>query len=316
MAVEIPEASPENIVAVVDLVGIRPGATSSDAAKFADLTPEHAVRALEAGVLLGLLKKEDDRFTSAGWTTDLLVTGSTDQKRQVFRAHLERFQPFAYVRSRVLQGFDILQACREAKALFDLDPSPAAIRDVFVRWGIYARSLVGEPPTIDTSLGTDSPLAAVVDPILDTGAAAEEYLSDAVTLSVYIELDRSVRDNLVLGVRRFLAREETRSVGQPLGIAFEDFLRGIAAKHDIDVSTMNGMVEVATALRTNRKIAKKHVGLVQAVGALRTAIEHGIDNDEGKEWQVTAQGLRLLIAAVALAVKSIALYEGRGELDL
>jgi hypothetical protein len=220
------------------------------------------------------------------------------------------------VRSRVLQGFDILQACREAKTLFDLQPNPAVVRDVFARWGGYSRSLVGDPPTVDTSLGIDSPLAAVIDPILDAEGAAQEYLSDALSLAVYVALDAGVRDNLLLGLQRLVAREEARSVGQPLGIAFEDFLRGIADQHAIDVSKKNGLVEVATELRSHGKLAKKHVGLVQAVGAVRTAIEHGIDNDEGKEWQITAQGVRLLITNIVLAIKSISAYNSRGDLDL
>jgi hypothetical protein len=317
MALEIPEASAQNIVTVVDYVAMDPKADAAACAAFADISTAHATAALAAAELLGLIKsKSGGGYSLADWTTRLLAEGSAEQKRQIFRAQLERFEPFAYVRLRMLQGFDILQACREAKTRFDLEPAPAVIRDVFSGWGVFARSFVGDPPAPDTSSGLDSPLAVVIDPILDAGATAEEFVSDALSPALLVALDPGVRDKLILGVRRFLARAEARSVGQPLGIALEDFLRAIARKHTVDVSTKNGIGQVATELRVHRKIAKRHLGLVESANSIRIAIEHGEDADEGKDWQITAQGLRLLISTTVLAIKSINSYDERGDLDL
>lgn len=158
--------------------------------------------------------------------------------------------------------------------------------------------------------------AAVIDPILDAGATAEEFVSDALSPALLVGLDQGVRDKLILGIRRFMGREEARSVGQPLGIALEDFLRGIAHKHSIDVSTKHGIGQVGTELRGHGKITKRHLGLIESANSLRIAIEHGEDADEGKDWQITAQGLRLLISTTMLGIKSISSYDERGDLDL
>lgn len=316
MALEIPEATPQTIVAVVDYAMLDAQVTSDKAAAFCEISDANATAALAAAVLLGLLTKTGLAYEPADWTTQLLGDGSAEQKRQIFRAHLERFEPFAYVRRRILQGFDILHACREAKTLFDLAPAPAVIRDTFSGWGAFARSLVGDPPAPDTSSGLDSPLAVVIDPILDAGAAAEEYVSDALGTPAYLALDPGVRDKLIVGVRRFMTQEEARTVGQPIGIALEDFLRGIADKHTIDVSTKNGIGQVGKELRSNNKLAKKHVGLIDAANAVRIAIEHGQDADEGKDWRITPQGLRLLISITMLAIRSISAYDAHGDLDL
>lgn len=317
MALDIPEASAQTIVAVVDYVVMQPDASIEECATFADISSAHAAVALAAAEVLALIKaKPGGGYEPADWTIKLLAEGSIEQKRQIFRAHLERFEPFAYARLRMLQGFDVGQACREAKAMFDLTPAPAVIRDVFSGWGVFARSFVGDPPAPDTSSGIDSPLAAVIDPILDAGATAEEFVSDALSPALLVALDQGVRDKLMLGVRRFFAREESRSVGQPLGIALEDFLRGIARKHGVDVSTKNGIGQVGTELRTQRKIAKRHLGLIESANSIRIAIEHGEDADEGKDWQITPQGLRLLISTTMLAIKSISSYDARGDLDM
>jgi hypothetical protein len=317
MALDIPEASPQNIVSAVDYVMMEPKADAAACAQFADISTNHATNALAAAELLGFIKaKSGGGFSPQGWTTELFAGGSIDQKRQIFRMHLERFEPFAYVRLRMLQGFDVLQACREAKDRFDLTPAPAVIRDAFTGWGVFARSFVGDPPSPDTSSGIDSPLAAVIDPILDAGATAQEFVSDALTPALYVALDQGVRDKLLLGVMRFLNREEARSVGQPLGIAFEDFLRGIAEQHSVDVSTKTGIGQVGDELRSHSKVTRRHLGLIQAIGSIRIAVEHGIDSDEGAAWQITAQGQRLLISAIMLAVKSISAYNARGDLDL
>jgi hypothetical protein len=316
MPVDLPEATPEHIVAVVDCVVMQPGVDARGCAAFADITEDHARRALAAACLLGLLEVTNGGHRPAGLTASLLAEGSLDQKRQIFRTHLERFEPFAYVRRRMVQGFDLHQACREARVRFDLAPTPAVIRDVFARWGAYARSFVGDPPQVDISHGIDAPIATVVDAILDETTSAEVILSDELGPRVYIELDQGVRENLLAAIRKFRERQEPRSVAQPLGIAFEDFLRVIAAQHGIDVSTKNGIGQVGDALRAEDKIAKKHVGLVHAISAMRIAAEHGIDQEENEEWAITAQGVRLLLASVALAVKSISAYNSRGELEL
>ena len=197
--------------------------------------------------------------------------------------------------------------------MFDLSPQPAVVRDVFSGWGLFARSFIGDPPVPDTSSGIDSPLAAVIDPILDAGTLAEEFVSDALSPALLVSLDQGVKDKLMLGVRRFLAKEEPRSVGQPIGIAVEDFLRGVAHKRGIDVSARNGIGQVAAALRGEGKITKRHVGLVESANALRIAIEHGEDADEGKDWQISAQGLRLLVSTAMLAIRSISSYDERGD---
>lgn len=317
MALDIPEASAQNIVTVIDYAVMDPKADAKACAAFADISATHATAALAAGELLGLIKtRTAGSYEPADWTTKLLADGSTEQKRQIFRARLELFEPFRYVRLRMLQGFDIGQACREAKTMFDLVPAPAVIRDVFSGWGVYARSFVGDPPLPDTSSGIDSPLAAVIDPILDAGATAEEFVSDALSPALLVALDQGVRDKLIRGTRRFLSREEARSVGQPLGIALEDFLRGIAHKHGIDVSTKHGIGQVGTELRGHGRITKRHLGLIESANSLRIAIEHGEDADEGKDWQITAQGLRLLISTTMLGIKSISSYDERGDLDL
>src|SRR5215210_7962546 len=98
---------------------MQPGVDADACAKFADISTDHAQRALDAGCLLLLIEKRQAGYRAVDWTTELLAAGSLDQKRQVFRARLERFAPFAHVRSRLLQGFDLHAACREAKAHFD-----------------------------------------------------------------------------------------------------------------------------------------------------------------------------------------------------
>lgn len=317
MALDIPEASAHTIVMVVDHTVWEPKADRQAAADFADVSMAHATAALAAAELLGLIHTTaHGGYEPAGWTTRLLAEGSIDQKRQIFRAHLERFEPFAYVRLRVLQGFGMLQACREAKTKFDLTAPPAVIRDIFSGWGLFARSFVGDPPTPDTSSGIDSPLAVVIDPILDAGATAEEFVSDALGPALVVRLDRSVRDKLIVGVRRFLARDEARTIGQPLGIALEDFLRGVAHRHTIDVSTKSGIGQIGKELRGQGRITKRHLGLIEAANAIRIAIEHGQDADEGKDWQISPQGLRLLISATMLCIKSITAYDEHGTLDL
>lgn len=65
-----------------------------------------------------------------------------------------------------------------------------------------------------------------------------------------------------------------------------------------------------------RLIAKRHVGLIESANSLRIAIEHGEDADEGRDWKITSQGVRLLIATAMLEIRSVSSYDERGDLDL
>jgi hypothetical protein len=318
MPLGIPEASPEHVVAVVDFAAMKEPIDARACAALADISEDHARRALEAAVLLGLLEPGSaGTYAMSGLTGRLLASGSRDQKRQIFRAHLEEFPPFAFVKTRLLQGFELHEACRQAKIALDLEPRPAVLRDLFDRWGRFSGSFVGEPLEIERSEGIDSPLARVIDRLTDDTAAAVELLSDELGPALYLALPEIVRDNLILGVKKLARGEEPRSVAQPLGIAFEDYLREVVATETgTDVAAKNGIIQVGDELRAKEGIAGKQLGFIHMIGHLRTAAEHGIDQRESEEWQITAKAVELLFSAVLSGIRSITAYVRDQRLEL
>jgi hypothetical protein len=317
MSLGIPEASPEHVVAVVDFAAMSDSVDAGFCAELADISEDHAARALEAARLLGLLAEGGSgSFRLNGLTAVLLGTGTRDQKRQIFRTHLEQFKPFEFVAARLLQGFDLHEACRQAKVRFELEPRPAVIRDVFERWGRFAGTFVGDPLVVEQSEGIDSPLASVIDKIGEDTAAAAEFISDELGPSLYIGLPEAIRNNLVRGAKKLAAKEEPRSVVQPLGIAFEDFLREVAEEVGVDVSGRNGIIQVGQELQAQGALAAKHLGFVHLIGHMRSAAEHGIDQKEQENWQITAKAVEVLLSAVLSAMRSISAYVRDQRLEL
>jgi hypothetical protein len=316
MGLELPEASPEHIVAAVDYAVIKGKLDAATCALLVDISPEHADRALRASALLGLLASDGTEYEPSGFASRLIASGSRDQQRQIFRAHLELFAPFAYVRTRLLQGFELHDACRSARALFDLDARPALVRDLLARWGLYSGSLVGDPPVVDTSQGIDSPLARVIDRISDDRVVAAELLGDELGPATYVALAENIRENLLLGVLRLARNDEPRTIVQPLGIALEDYLRLLGGENGVGLDGCNGMTQVAEALVSAGTIASKHLGFVHLVAAIRNASEHGIDQREAEDWQLTAKAAGLVLSAVMSAVRSMQVYVQDARLEL
>ena len=92
------------------------------------------------------------------------------------------------------------------------------------------------------------------------------------------------------------------------GNAFESFLQQIADDNSISLSGKNGIIQKSDALST--LLPKKHRGMINYIGQIRNAADHGTDPDEdGKTWTISDDTALLFPMVIASIIKDIYHYQ-------
>ena len=90
--------------------------------------------------------------------------------------------------------------------------------------------------------------------------------------------------------------------------AIESFLQQIADKYSISLVGKSGIGQKCNMLST--VLSKKHRGMMEYIGQVRNAVDHGADADEGgKVWPVADDTAQIYPLLAATIIKGIVLRE-------
>ena len=90
--------------------------------------------------------------------------------------------------------------------------------------------------------------------------------------------------------------------------AIESFLQQIADKYSISLVGKSGIGQKCNMLST--VLSKKHRGMMEYIGQVRNAVDHGADADEGgKVWPVADDTAQIYPVLAATIIKGIVLRE-------
>ena len=97
---------------------------------------------------------------------------------------------------------------------------------------------------------------------------------------------------------------DERSVVVNAANAFESFLDYFANIKGISLSGRNGILQKRDALSS--VLSKKHRGMIDYIGQVRNAADHGADPDEGGQmWVITKETTQIYPCIVAITIKDI-----------
>jgi len=74
---------------------------------------------------------------------------------------------------------------------------------------------------------------------------------------------------------------------------------------ELDLTDATGINQMADALRSADVITSKHIGLIHAIGAVRNAAHHGVDNEINKVWSLGHNSLMDVALLTLDVVKSL-----------
>jgi hypothetical protein len=286
------------------------------AAEYQRRQVEHALMAAES---LRLAIRRGRRGYVFSPLSPLIVKGGSEDKRALFRVHLEQYEPFRLFIGRLMAGNQPAQAARQVCAVYSFADDPAVAWRAFESWGTYAGSLVrGEdgqfapagPP------GSSDSLRQRLDVLYHQEQDARQFILEHLGQEAFEFIEGDVREALSDAIVMLTNNNEPAHIVLRVSNTYENFLRLVGYRR-VDLHDANGIIQIGNRLKGRRLIAQKHLGAVQLIGNIRNAIEHGGDPDEANQpWQITPLTVRLMILAVLSSIHSIALYSRRRTLEL
>jgi hypothetical protein len=248
-----------------------------------------------------------------------LVKARDEDKRVLFRAHLEMLEPFRLLIDRLRADIPAREAARQVCAVRDFADDPVVAWRAFESWGTYSRSLIraenGQyvPASSEEMLDI---LSQSLDNVAGQEQNARQHLLDQLGQEAFTFIEGNVRDSLINAVVMLTNGNPIEQVVLNCGIVFEDFLRLIGYRR-VNLQRAHGIIQIGNQLRGNQLITQKHLGAIQLIGQIRNASDHGGDPDEGnRQWHITNMTTHLMLYAILSSIRSIVSYRVSNILEL
>lgn len=108
---------------------------------------------------------------------------------------------------------------------------------------------------------------------------------------------------------------DVRSIVVCAANAFESFLADFAVRKGVSLSGRNGILQKRDALSAH--ISKKHRGMIEFVGQVRNAADHGADPDENNQvWTISNETARIYPCIIAALIKAIFSRDDTGSIEV
>lgn len=308
----------EDIVAVTDSVLAKnSNCTIQYISDFADLTIDQARNALHMAIEFGLIVYDEETQHYSGHSTlaRLLITSKNDEhKAAVMRFILEQYQPFTEFIARFAYSDSIDIAAREIKAIHNMSTNQRDIKNTIVSIATYAKAIKSEGANL-YSLNNDGVSFynylgeqlnnKNIDELVIRKKLGDEICSfldsDNVLMPLIDAFSKTKGDNL-----------DVKSCILHAGNAFESFLNQYAIKHGVPLVGKNGIIQKSNAL--SQVLSKKHRGMIEYVGQVRNAAEHGSDPEEGNQmWGISEDTATTFPFIICTLIKNI-LCRDNGEI--
>lgn len=309
---DLPVFSARNLPFVIDAIADFPDSPEAGLESLLDISGADAKALFEAAKLLGLV----DAAGQPGELASLIRVASVIERREIVRFYVERFETYAYWKRRIEQGFDALEAARQAKAVGGLSQSAAEVRDRFIDLGTYCGSIKESDTTFEATKGSSPSLGSLISTVLNKQQSIQEVLADYVGEPVWAKLPQPVREHLEVSLGKIAENSPPDEAVREAGLAMDKYMEDVG-------NTLRGgysgktMGQSAVQLHADGILRSKHKGYTEYGTKIRNAAEHP-DTDAdlaGGSWTISARTAVTYLRAVLDFIRSTdAAVGGRHEL--
>ena len=310
MSFNIVLTTAEDIVAVVDAVCAKNGKADSEfIAQFTGIaTDDQVQKATHMAMELRLLKynSDDGTYSTDMFLANKLVTAKNDeQKAAVMKIILEEYEPYKTFKMRYEYTNSIELACRQMKILFGMNSNERDIKNTLVSVATYAKALKSEGANLysfTNQIDDMELLGQTYHDIFHNEIVLKRYFGDSL---ISIIDEKNIQMPLIEALQKTRAEIiDTKSVIVYAANAFESFLNDYASGKKISLQGKNGILQKRDAL--SGILSKKHRGMIEYIGQVRNAADHGADNNEnGQMWSVSNETAIIYPRIVAVIIKDI-----------
>lgn len=320
MAYNIVLTTAEDIVAVVDAIVAKGHDVDKNfVTEFTGIATDDQVnKALEMAMELGMASFDasSNCYSVDSFLAKKLVTATSDnQKAVIMRLILEQYQPYRIFKVRYGFTKSIEQACKQTKILCSLSSNERDIKNTLISIATYAKALKSEGANLYSFVEEENIYPLVETNLLES-AVSEKSLRDFWGETIYNTVDNTtIVEPLSEAFQKSKAQTpDMRAVIVYAANAFESFLDRYATSHSVSLSGKNGILQKRDALSSC--LSKKHRGMIDYIGQIRNAADHGADSDEGGQmWTITKDTMLLYPCVVAITIKNI-LQRDNGTIEV
>ena len=321
MSYNIVLTTAEDVVAVVDAVVAKGSEASKEfVSEFTGIaTDDQVQKALQMALELQLVTydaasscyKSDSFFAKK-----LCSTSSDEQKAAFMRLILEQYPPYITFKTRYGFCNSIEIACRQTKTIYSMSSNERDIKNTLISIATYAKALKSEGASLYSFVDNDDTLD-IINLALHNAAITENALRSfwGEPLCSFVN-DLNVFQPLAEALQKSQAEQiDAKAIIVYAANAFESFLSDIASNRNISLSGRSGIIQKKDAL--SAYLSKKHRGMIDYIGQVRNAADHGADSEEGNQtWIVSRETAMLFPAVVAILIKDIYLREFSSSIEV
>ncbi len=303
----------EDIVGVVDAVLAKDeNSNLTFVSEFADISEMQAKNALDMALELNLVKFDGAGYSSDSLLARLLISARNDHhKATIMRFVLEQYKPFITFKARFEFSQSIDLASKQVKHLFTMTSSYKDIKNTLTNIATYAKAMLSDGANQYIFNDDSVTYIEILDVALKSKANDDYALRTLLGDTVYDFVDEEKVYAPLADAFSKVQNElsDGKTIILYAGNAFESFLKQIADKHGVSLVGKSGIIQKSTALSS--VISKKHRGMIDYIGQVRNAADHGADVDEnGGVWEISEETSRVFPTIVATIIKDIVLREG------
>lgn len=305
----------EDIVGVVDAVLAKDeNCDLTFISEFADISEMQAKNALDMAKEFGLITFDSPimKYSSDSLLARLLISARNDQhKATIMRFILEQYKPFITFKARYNFSQSIDLASKQVKNLYTMSSSHKDIKNTLANIATYAKAMLSDGANQYIFNDDSVTYIEILDVVLKSKANDDYALKTLLGDDVYSFVDEekvyAPLSDAFSKVQNDLS--DGKTIILYAGNAFESFLKQIADKHGISLAGKSGIIQKSSALSS--VISKKHRGMIDYIGQVRNAADHGADVDEGGGiWEISEETSRVFPTIIATIIKDIVLREG------
>lgn len=310
MSYNIVLTTAEDIVAVIDAIYAKNGDASIEYIQnFTGIATEDQVeKAIMMAEQFDMICCDEIKnlYSVKSTLAELLVTAFDDnQKAVIMRIILEQYKPYRELRKRYRFTKSIDMAVAQIKAMLSISANERDIKNTLISIGTYSKSLRSEGANLYSFIEEENNIS-VIDDLLSKkmvlSSSLETYFGERVLTIIS-------QENVLTQLQTALLKTEngnidSRAVVVYAANAFESFLVDFANLKNISLTGKTGIIQKADAMST--VLSKKHRGIINYVGQIRNAADHGSDpDDDGNIWYINNETAIMYPHTIAVLIKSI-----------
>jgi hypothetical protein len=268
--------------------------------------------AISQALQLGLIELQNNLYVGSERYRDLIKRSDRSQLYLPLREALQRCPPFLLYIDFISKGYSSEESANMVRGIFRMQSSEEIVEKSFRKWGLYSSLIFtdssGRLSIPEAEKGLPSEYVENLIKALRAELQASIFIIETMSQQAFVYLTEKKIGIEDLADALIGYEKDPKASANKACQTFEHFLFKLGEDVGANVSSCNGVIEYADAIRGQNEIMKNQLHLCHGIGGLRNIAHHDPDKETGKPWSFTPQGAIISSLIVPTMIRSLYLY--------